>query len=102
MDSYTALSFVPLSLAASTVRPPQVVEVAFERHVGRQERVVELAPGRWDIDWPGHRTLRRLNITAQSAPTIALTTTTGRCERDGKGCRLIGDAVSRRIVVSER
>jgi len=101
-DSATAVTFrqvaVPDSTAGGASGP---VIVAFPSHVGLQEQNTELALGQWDVDWPGARGLKRLQLDAHSELSIALKTTSGRCEVHRAQCRLVGGVVSRRVAVTD-
>jgi hypothetical protein len=60
-----------------------------------------LALGQWDIEWPGERALKRLQLGAHSELSVALNTTSGRCEVHRDQCRLARGVVGRQVAVTD-
>ena len=75
--------------------------VTFPHHVGQQERMIELAVGRWRVTWEEAGLVRRVPVRDASLPVVELTTTSGRCERYRDTCRLVPATVTRRITVTD-
>ena len=102
-DSATAVTFRQVALPDSAARgASEAVVLTFPSHVGLQERNTELALGHWDIEWPGERALKRLQLGAHSELSVALKTTSGRCEVHRDQCRLVPGVVSRHVAVTDR
>jgi len=101
-DSVTVVTFRQVGLPDSTSGgASEAVAVAFPSHVGLQERNTELALGQWDIEWPGLQELQRVQVDTRSEVSIALKTTSGRCEVRDDQCRVVGGAISRRVAVTD-
>jgi hypothetical protein len=101
-DSATAVTFRQVALPDSTSGgASDAVVLALPSHVGLQERNTELALGQWDIEWPGERALKRMQLGAHSDLSVALKTTSGRCEVHHNQCRLVRGVVSRHVAVTD-
>ena len=101
-DSATAVTFRQAALPDSTTGGArEAVVVAFPDHVGLQELNTELALGQWDVEWRGERGLKRLQVSAHSELSVALRTTSGRCERRDGECRLVGGVIARHVAVTD-
>lgn len=100
-DSATTVTFNPTNATVSSASERRAVVLQFGTQVGRQDRSVELALGSWSIDWPGARAAKHLDISIKSAPTVALRTLSGRCDRTRTGCAVTAGTVSQRITVTE-
>jgi hypothetical protein len=99
-DSATSVTFTPSGGPVSSVSARRAIVVTFGKQQGPQDKGVELALGRWSVDWPGAPTMKYIDVGAESSPPVALRTTSGRCEPTNKGCSLKTNAVSRRITVT--
>jgi hypothetical protein len=102
-DSATAVTFRQATLPDSTSGgASEAVVVDLPSHVGQQERSTELALGQWDIEWPGEGALKRMQVGADSELSVALKTTSGRCEVHHRQCRLVRGVVSRNVAVADQ
>lgn len=99
-DSTTTVTFSPSGGAVSSVSARRALVVTFGKRAGRQDKSIELALGRWSIDWPGARTVKYVDVGAGSSPVVALRTISGRCDPADRGCTLNANAISRRISVT--
>lgn len=65
------------------------VALAFEEEPSTQTREVELAPGRWDLEWKGESTARdEFQVTPSDRFEITLQAIAGMCSQQGKKCSL--------------
>jgi hypothetical protein len=64
--------------------------------------VVLVAPGVWDVAWPGLPARKRFSAEAGRSVGIELETTTGRCERVVGRCVVRDNVASKRAEVTVR
>jgi hypothetical protein len=100
-DSATTVTFTPSGGAVSSVSVRRAVVVTFTRQDGGQAKGVELALGRWSIDWPVAGMMKYVDVRAEGSPLVALRTISGRCDPTDGGCSLNASAISRRITVAQ-
>ena len=101
-DSATTVTFRHVAPPDSTAdSASDAVVVSFPNHVGLQEQNTGLVLGQWDVEWPGERALKRMQIGDHSELSVALKTTSGRCEMQHDQCRLVGGVVGRHVAVTD-
>lgn len=89
-DGTTALMLRPVRTRrlrrAEDTRTP--VNVAVGSEGTPLEGDIVVAPGTWEIEWPGYPTKRTFVAVAGGTIHVRLGTTSGECERSPQACRL--------------
>jgi hypothetical protein len=99
-DATTALTLRPIRArrlrGAADRRTPVNVAIGSEGTPGDGDVIV--APGTWEIDWPGYPAKSAFVALAGKTSHVRLGTTFGACERGPQACRL-REIVSRTVGV---
>lgn len=103
-DPRTELRLVPRKLRSLEHRDDQREPVAIVIGGGGSEGTasVKVAPGSWEIEWPGYSPQKTMSLASGSEVAVTLETTSGRCEQISRVCKLVAGAVSKRVDVVGR
>jgi hypothetical protein len=103
IDSLTTLVLHPIG-KVHIGRPKdkrQRVTVVFGSRIGRQEQIVELGAGEWEVEWDGYGKRPRFRVVASDEFEIKLSTLKGACSKSSQECVLDASVTSKDCAIPE-